>query len=122
MIDNCSVFEKILEIEEEGKGINTLHPTMSYDDLKKVLIGPFGIGIEKLCGPRAGTKSYKERWNEEWKKMLGMITIGYIKHFCKECYNCPRGVEDVSSFAQLRKVRFIAYKHRPITCVANYLP
>lgn len=105
MINNCSVFEKILEIEEEGKGTKTLHPTMSYDKLLKELITPAGIEIEKLCGPQADTYSYEKRWEEEWKWMLGMITIGYIKHYCKECYNCPRGVEDVSSFAQLRKVR-----------------
>ena len=122
VIDQCRVFEKILEIEEKGKGTRTLHPSVCYEDLKNVLIDPFGIEIEKLCGPQADTYSYEKRWEEDWKGMLGMITIGYIKHFCKECYNCPRGVEDVSSFAQLRKVRFIAYKHRPITCVANYLP
>ena len=44
MIDNCSVFEKILEIEEKGKGTNTLHPSVCYEDLKKVLIGNASTG------------------------------------------------------------------------------
>ena len=118
MIDNCEVFEKILEIEEQGPQGKTIkkHPIVTYEKLVKELIEPYEIPIEQLCAPKPGSMDYESRWETEWKRMLDVITLGYLKHFCIECYNCPRGVDDVDLFSQLRKVRMEC-----INCVCNMI-
>ena len=74
------------------------------------------IPMEQLCAPDSVKMGYESRWKSEWKTMLGAITLGYIKHFCIECYNCPRGVDDVDLFSQLCKVRMEC-----INCVCNMI-
>ena len=103
-MDNCNVFEQLLEIEELGKESNG--PPISYEKLESMLSN-YDIPMNKLCSPEAKTLSYSNQWKKEWKRMLGVITLSYIRYFSRGCYNnCGRGVDDVmSSYHQLRKVR-----------------
>ena len=100
VIDNCEVFERLLEIEESG-----YHSKPKYEDFKKEL-EQFGIPIDKLCSSEENTLSYENSWNStcnsHWICMLGNITLSYIRYFSLECYmNCGRGVDDVTSYHQL---------------------
>lgn len=111
IVDNCDVFEKLLEIEEQGEGNIRKHPSVSFDKLVEELKQYSNIPMEQLCAPETGSMDYESRWKKEWKVMLGQITLSYIKHFCVECYNCPRGVkgvkgvDEVDLWCQLFKVR-----------------
>lgn len=105
MIDKCEVFEKLLEIEELGEGTTTKHPSVTYEKLVEEL-KPYEKSMEELCSRKSVKEGYESRWKKEWKIMLGQITLSYIKYFCVECYNCPRGGDDVDLFSQLCKVRW----------------
>jgi len=110
IVDNCDVFEKLLEIEKLGEGTASKHPSVSFDKLVEEL-EPYGYSMEQLCSPKSVKEGYESRWKTQWKKMLGQITLSYIRYFCVECYNCPRGVkgvkgvDEVDLWCQLLKVR-----------------
>ena len=110
IVDNCDVFEKLLEIEKLGEGTTSKHPSVSFDKLVEDL-EPYGIPMKLLCAPETGSVNYESRWKSQWKIMLGQITLSYIKYFCVECYSCPRGVkgvkgvDEVDLWCQLCKVR-----------------
>ena len=97
LADNCTLFEYLLKIDEEGCAI-------TYEQLVTDLRKFSDITMDKLVTPQSVSMSHKKRWEQDARQMLGYITMSFIKHLGVECYNCPCGTEDVKSVAHLKKV------------------
>ena len=90
MLGNGVLFQFLISLERHGCSVNRCPCT--FEDLSVVIYDHTRVDIELLVDVTTIFDSLSARWDDDWKNVIGQITVNLPRHLMMQCPHCSQRV------------------------------